>query len=325
VRVLLAGLGRWGEKHLRVLRELGAEVWVAEIAAERRTAALRMGLAPERVVDDVRTALGEVDAVDVVTSAEAHLAVAQAGLQSGRHCFVEKPLALTAAEGRRLVAIADEARRVLQVGHIFRFHPVTAVLRDVLAAGRIGAVRFASARFAGFKRPRTDVGVTQTDAIHYFDLFAYLLKQAPARVTAVQGDFLGRGLDDMSVTVVHYGDVPVQVQADYFTPGTWRECVVVGEQGSLVADYAASTVTLHQTSHRERRQGWEAVDAGKEPLPTADVEPLRAELAAFLDACAGRRPTPVSGAEGVSALEVVEAATLAARLGRTVTLDEVRA
>jgi predicted dehydrogenase len=284
-----------------------------------------MGLAPERVVDDLRTALGEVDAVDVVTSAEAHLAIGQAGLQSGRHCFVEKPLALTAAEGRRLVAIAEEAQRVLQVGHIFRFHPVTAVLRDALAAGRIGAVRFASARFSGFKRPRTDVGVTQTDAIHYFDLFAYLLKQVPGRVTAAQGDFLGRGRDDMSVTVVHYGDVPVLVQADYFTPGTWRECVVVGEQGSLVADYAASTVTLHQTSHRESRQGWEAVDAGKEPLPTADVEPLRVELAAFLDACAGRRPTPVSGAEGVSALEVVEAAALAARLGRTVTLAEVRA
>ncbi len=324
MRVLLAGFGRWGEKHLRVLRELGADVWVADIAAERRAAALRQGLAPTRVVDDVRAVLDEVDVVDIVTPADSHAAVAEASLQGGRHCFVEKPLALTAAEGRRLVAVAEQGGRLLQVGYIFRFHPVTAVLRDALAGERIGAVRFASARFAGFKRPRTDVGVTHTDAIHYFDLFAFLLRQPPTRVTAVQGEFLRRGFDDMSVTVVHYGDIPAVVQADYFTPGTCRECVVVGEQGSLVADYAASTVTLHLTSHRRREAGWEAIDAGKEHLPTADVEPLRLELAAFLEACAGRRPAAVPAAEGLSALEVVEAAALAARLGRTVRLEEVR-
>jgi UDP-2-acetamido-3-amino-2,3-dideoxy-glucuronate N-acetyltransferase len=324
VRVLLVGVGRWGEKHLRVLRALGAEVWVAERSAERRAWAERQGLPPTRIVSDVRAALDAVEAVDVVTPADSHAAVAGAALAAGRHCFVEKPLALTAAEGRRLAAWAREAGRVLQVGHIFRFHPATAVLRDALAAGRIGRVRFATARFAGFKRPRPDVGVTHTDAIHFFDLFAYLLGQAPTRVMAVQRAFLGRDLDDMSVTVIHYGGVPAVVQADYFTPGTWRECVIVGEEGSLVADYTASTVTLYQAVHRRRDGDWQAVDAGKEHLPTASGEPLRSELAAFLDACAGRPGLAVSAAEAVSALEVVEAASLAARLDRAVSLDEVR-
>jgi predicted dehydrogenase len=324
VRVLLVGVGRWGEKHLRVLRDLRAELWVADRSAERRAWAERHGLEPARIVSDVRAALDAVEAVDVVTPADTHAAVTGAALAAGRHCFVEKPLALTAAEGRRLAAWAREAGRVLQVGHIFRFHPATAVLREALAAGRIGRVRFATARFAGFKRPRPDVGVTHTDAIHIFDLFAHLLGLAPMRVTAVQHDFLGRDLDDLSVTVVHYGDVPAVVQADYFTPGVWRECVLVGEEGSLVADYAASTVTLHQTVHQRRDGGWEARDAGKELLPVADGEPLRIELEAFLQACRGQRANPVPGGDGVSALEVVEAAALAARLGRAVALDEIR-
>jgi len=324
VRVLLVGVGRWGEKHLRVWRELGAEVWVAELSAERRAWALRQGLDSARVVTDFRAVLDAVDAVDVVTPADSHAAVVEVCLEAGRHCFVEKPLALTAAEGRRLAAGAREAGRVLQVGHIFRFHPATAALREALEAGRIGPLRFATARFAGFKRPRPDVGVTHTDAIHYFDLLGYLLRLAPVQVTAVQRDFLGRGLDDMSVTIIQYGDVPAVVQADYFTPGAWRECVIVGEQGSLVADYAASTVTLHQAVHRRLGGGWEAVDTGKEDLPTAAGEPLRLELEAFLEACGGRRENAVPAADGVSALEVVEAAALAARLGRTVTLDEVR-
>ena len=135
-------------------------------------------------------------------------------------------------EARQLVAIVAETGRVLQVGHIFRFHPVTAVLRERLAAGALGRVRYCTGRFAGFKRPRTDVGVTQTDAIHYFDLFAYLLERAATAVTATLRDHLGRGLDDCSFTTVEYGDVPAFVEAGYFAPGTYRECVIVGEQAT---------------------------------------------------------------------------------------------
>src|SRR5881275_2906323 len=208
MNILLVGLGRWGEKHLRVLGDLGVGLWVADVSTARLAWAVRQGVEPGRAVADYRAAL-----------------------------------ARTAEEGRELEAAASAAGRVVQVGHIFRFHPVTATLREALAAGRIGRVRYATGRFSGFKRPRVDVGVTQTDAIHYFDLFAHLFGREATRVSALQRDFLGRGLDDLSVTVVHYGDVPAVVEASYFTPGTWRECAIVGERGTLVADYGASTVT----------------------------------------------------------------------------------
>ncbi|HEY7543020.1 MAG TPA: Gfo/Idh/MocA family oxidoreductase [Methylomirabilota bacterium] len=320
MNVLLVGLGRWGEKHLRVLSELGATVWVADVAAERLAWAIRHGVAPSRAVADYRSALGAVEAVDVVTSAESHWSIARSCLAAGRHCFVEKPLARTLAEARLLEAAAGAAGLVVQVGHIFRFHPVTVTLREALAAGRIGAIRYATGRFSGFKRPRVDVGVTQTDAIHYFDLFAHLFEREATRVNALQRDFLGRGLDDLSVTVVHYGAVPVVVEASYFVPGTWRECVIVGEHGTLVADYGASSVTLHLGEHRRHGAAWEAVETGKEELPTGRDEPLRLELEAFLHACAGHAPNPVPAAAGVRALEIVEAAERSARLGADVTL-----
>jgi UDP-N-acetylglucosamine 3-dehydrogenase len=324
VNVLLVGLGRWGERHLRVLRDLGAAVWVAEVSPARRGWAIDHGVDPRRVVQDHRSALEQVEAVDVVTPADSHLALAVDALDSGRHCFVEKPLTLRAAEGRLVAAAARRAGRVLQVGHVFRFHPVTAAVREVLASGRLGAIRFATARFDGFKRPRLDVGVTQTDAIHFFDLFADLLGRPASSVSAIQRDFLGRGLDDLSMSCVTYGEVPVLVEANYFVPGARRECVVVGECGSLAADFAAGTVTLHLGEHRRRDGAWEAVDAGKEELTPRGDEPLRLELASFLAACAGGPPPAVGGDEGVHALEVVEAAALSARLGRAVRLDEVR-
>lgn len=320
MNVLLVGLGRWGEKHLRVLRELGVTVWAADVTPARLEWAQRQGVEPARAVRDYREALARVDAVDIVTPADSHRTIAGACLAAGRHCFVEKPLAATVAEGWELEAAARAAGCVVQVGHIFRFHPVTATLHEALGAGRIGAVRYATGRFSGFKRPRTDVGVTQTDAIHYFDLFAYLFAHPATRVAALQRDYLGRGLDDLSVTIVHYGDIPTVIEANYFVPGTHRDCVIVGERGSLVADYASATVTLHLGEFRKTGGAWEAMDTGKEELPVRGEEPLRRELAAFLDACAGKAPCPVDASVGVHALAVVEAAARAAQLGRTVAL-----
>jgi UDP-N-acetylglucosamine 3-dehydrogenase len=323
VRVLLVGAGRWGAQHLRVLRGLGADVWVADASPERRAWAVVQGIPVDRIAADHRAALDTVAAVDVVTPAGSHGAIAETSLRAGRACFVEKPLATSVAEARRLCQVARETGRALQVGHVFRFHPVTAALREALAAGRIGRVRFASGRFAGFKRPRTDAGVTMTDAIHFFDLFALLLGRAATRVTAHQRDFLGRGLDDMSAAIVEYGEVPVVVEANYFVPGTARECVIAGERGTLVGNYAEGTATAYAGEHRRCGERWEAVDRGKEILPVAEGEPLRLELQAFLDACRGRRACPVPGEDGLAALAVVEAAARSAAEGRAVEVAEI--
>jgi predicted dehydrogenase len=323
MNVLLIGLGRWGEKHLRVLRELGLHVWVADLLPARRAWAEKQGIPPSQVVSRYQDALPSVEAVVVVTPADTHGALVETCLAAGKHCFVEKPLGLTAAEGRGLATAAVQAGRLLQVGHILRFHPVTRTLQEALADGRIGTIRYASGRFAGFKRPRTDVGVTHTDAIHYFDLFGHLLEREATSVLAFQRDFLGRGLDDLSVTCVNFGDVPAIVEANYFAPGTQRECVLVGERGSLVADYASGTVTLHAVEFARGEAAWEALDRGKENLPVGEGEPLQRELAAFLSACTGAGPNLVPAEAGIRAVAVVEAATRSAALGRLINLVEI--
>jgi UDP-2-acetamido-3-amino-2,3-dideoxy-glucuronate N-acetyltransferase len=320
MNVLLIGSGRWGEKHLRVLRELGATVWVAELSPARREVALRHGVPPDRVVGDYRDALGLVDAVDLVTPADSHREIAGVCLAAGRHCFVEKPLALTSIEGRELALAADQAGLVLQVGHILRFHPVTGAVSAALEAHSIGEVRYATGRISGFKRPRSDVGITHTDAIHYFDLFAYLFAHEPTNVLSYQRDYLRRGLDDMSVTIVNYGAVAAVVETNYFMPGKQRECVIIGESGSLVADFDLGSVVRYTAEHRRRGDTWEAIDVGRDRIPAIGAEPLRAELEAFLAACAGRAPVAVSALDGVRALEIVEAAAQSARLGRAIPL-----
>ena len=323
MRVLLIGLGRWGEKHLRVLGELGVELWVADVSAERRAFAVKAGVAAARAVDDFRHALPHVDAVDIVTPADTHLDLAGECLRAGRDCFIEKPLTLTVDQGRRLASVVAETGRVVQVGHIFRFHPVTTVLRERLAAGTLGRVRYCTGRFAGFKRPRTDVGVTQTDAIHYFDLFAHLLQREATAVTATLRDYLGRGLDDCSFTTVEYGDVPAFVEAGYFAPGTYRDCVIVGEHATLDADFGTSEVRVLANRHVAIATGWQAPEGAVESFKASGPEPLRHELELFLDVAArGGRPA-VDVQAGLAAMRTVEAAQRSSALGRRVTLAEL--
>ncbi len=321
--ILLIGYGRWGEKHLRVLRELGEEVWVADVASARRARAAQHGVPPERVLSDYREGLPAVDAVDVVTPADSHRDIVAASLAASRHCHVEKPLCSTVAEGRELVEAARASGCVVQVGHILRFHPVTAALRAALRDGPIRGVRYVTGRFAGFKRPRTDAGITHSDAIHFFDLFAHLLGREATSVMAVQRDYLGRGLDDVSLAVVNYGDVPALVEASYFAPGTHRECAVLGETGTLVADFSAGSVVFHAQEFRRVGGAWEAIDHGKENLAVGEGEPLKLELAAFLAACAGRSANLAPIEVGLQAVAVAAAAGRSSAQGRVVGLDEV--
>src|SRR5215475_3686067 len=82
--VLLVGLGRWGEQHLRVLRQLGEEVWVADVSPARRAWAEQQGIRHGRVVADYREVLPGLAAVDVVTPADSHPEIALASLAAGR-------------------------------------------------------------------------------------------------------------------------------------------------------------------------------------------------------------------------------------------------
>jgi predicted dehydrogenase len=246
------------------------------------------------------------------------LALARAALQAGRDCFVEKPMTRTVAEAVALRDLVQETGRVLQVGHVFRFHPVTDEVRRHLTTP--GRIRYCAGRFAGFKRPRADGGVTQNDAIHFFDLFAHLLGRRPTAVTATLRDVLCRGFDDLCFTTLEYGDVPAFVEAGCFAPTTERQVTVVGDRATLAADFTTATLRIHPNRHDAGASGWRAVEGEAETVKASGPEPLRRQLELFLEAVRERRPPAVDVEAGLLALRVVEAAQASSSEGRRIPL-----
>ncbi len=304
-----------------MLRALGAEVFAADLRPEHLHAAAA-AVPADHLALDFRQFVDRVDAVDVVTPAPDHFAICRQALEAGKDVFVEKPLALTLKEGRELVERIRVSGDRLQVGHVFRFHPVYARLKAALTTGRIGEVRYVAGRFAGLKRPRLDGGVTHSDAIHFFDLADDLLG-VPRAVTAVLRDFLGRGLDDFSVATIEYDRALAVVESGYFTPDPRRQLEVVGERGACVADFAGWTLAVHASHHRRTDGRWQVETRPSELEQVPREEPLRRELQDFLQGIGTRLPPAVGVEAGYTALALAWAVHASSASGRRVTLTEV--
>ncbi len=319
-KILLIGAGRWGVNHLRTWKTLGVELYVVDASDKILAKCQEMGVPRERLGKNHRDFLSRVDAVDVVTPADMHHSICCEAIEQGKDLFVEKPLTLTTSQSMDLVRRAAEKKRILQVGHIFRYEPPTQHVKKMIESREIGDVRWLRGNFSGFKRPRNDSGVTFADAIHFADLFNYLLGRLPVAVNARLLDALGRGMDDNSWLWLDYGNVFASIEVGYFTPLKTREVVVIGSQKSLIVDYTLQQdkVKVYSSHHRKEKDDWIAVEGDVHTVEFDPEEPLLIELRAFLSSIRTRTPPLADGQCGADAVKVIEAALESSRKGASV-------
>ena len=322
--VLLLGLGRWGVNHLRNLNSLPVELYVAEVGQKQLEPARKLGLPAERLTTDYKTVAARVDSVVIVTPAQTHFSLCTEFLEAGKDVFVEKPLTLANEESKALVELAARKGRILQVGHILRFDPATLWLRDAVRTGQFGRVNMLRGHFGGFKRPRSDSGVMFADGIHFVDLFNFILGALPKSVLAIHHDFMGRGLDDVSLVSMEYetphGKTWATVENEYFTPGKFREVIVCGDKLSAVCDYnvAQYKIKTYENKHVRDGNAIKAVEGVVTQIETPPEEPLLAELRAFLDSVQTRKAPRADGRAGYEAVRVMNAALESVKTGKAI-------
>ncbi|HVY60283.1 MAG TPA: Gfo/Idh/MocA family oxidoreductase [Planctomycetota bacterium] len=321
LKVLLIGLGRWGQVHLKTWKQLGADLLLCD-ASDALLEQARPSA--KRVAKDYLELLDEADVVDVVTPAPSHKAIVERCLEAGKDVHCEKPLTLASDESYALAELAETRGRLLQVGHVFRFEPSVDAVRELIRSGKIGRPRSLAARFMGFKRPRNDGGVAVSDGIHFIDLCSYLLEKQPHKVNATLRDFLGRGMDDAAMISLDYGREWATIEANYFTPEKKRDLVVMGESGAIVCDMlakAAERVKVYAHAHAKKGAEWTAVEGPVTTIGVADEEPLRRELADFVRCHETRSRPSADGYAGAHAVAAIEAAERSAREGRAVAVE----
>jgi UDP-2-acetamido-3-amino-2,3-dideoxy-glucuronate N-acetyltransferase len=326
-KILLLGLGRWGMNHLRNLNNLPVELFVAEVGDKQLEPARKLGLPAERLTTNYKDFINKIDGVVIVTPAQTHFPLCKEFLEAGKDVFVEKPLTLANEESKQLAELAEKHKRILQVGHILRFDPATLWLRDAVQAGDFGKVNMIRGHFGGFKRPRNDGGVMFADGIHFVDLFNFILDALPKRVTAIHQDFMGRGMDDVSLLSLEYetkrGKTWATVENDYFIPGKFREVIVCGDKLSAVCDYNVAQYKIKTYANTHTPAGgndFKANEGVVTQIETPPEEPLLAELRAFIESIKTRVAPRADAWSGYDSVRVMNAALESVKAGKAISI-----
>lgn len=321
MKMLLIGIGRWGRNHLKTLSKMVDDLYVVDADANQLKIGKEFSIPPDHLSTDYRDFLDRVDGVDIVTPADNHLAISSLCFEKKKDVFVEKPIAFTTAEAGEMIRQARDKGVVLQVGHIYRYHPASRTIMRLIKEGCLGSIQYGYGHFMGFKRPRTDVGVTQTDAIHFFDLFNFLLGEPPRAVTAVVKNYLHLPLDDTSVSALDYRGKTVFIEAGYLPPENRRDIAIVGDKASLYCNFQKNSILLCDNRHETQGGKCVAVEGESRDVSVESGEPLALELKAFLGSMEDRSRPVADGEAGYEALKVVEACYESSQKGKRIEIN----
>ena len=295
VRVAVAGCGEFGRNHARVYREIES----AELVGVFDTDATRVAAFAQefntRAFSSLAEMQGQVDAATVAVPTVAHAEVGCALMQLGIDVLVEKPMAKDLADADGLLAAAKKHARILQVGHVERFNPAVLAVEPI-----INRPLFFEVHRLGVFTPRSlDVDVIYDLMIHDLDILLALVGEEVIEVKAVGIPVLSDKVDIAHARLEFAGGAVANVTASRVSTERVRKVRFFQQHEYISLDYARRDALRVAV----KRPGPEP-EFAFEKLPSAGVEPLRAELEAFLHAVRTRKQPKTSGPAGRAALEL---------------------
>jgi predicted dehydrogenase len=302
LKVGVIGVGSMGAHHARVYAGLPDVelVGVADANWERaQEIASKHGTRPLNRA----TLLRAVDAVSVAVPTQYHASVVREAFDTDTHVLVEKPFVDDPAEGRELLALAEDRDLRLQVGHIERFNPAVRALMDVLPEMDVIAV---DARRLGppVDRENSD-SVVKDLMIHDLDILLSLFDSDVDEVFAAGI----RGEPHATATLELDNGVLGTLTASRITHQKIRKLSVTGRECRVNVDYLTQSVRIHRhslpgyvESDGDVRYRSESV---VERPQVKNGEPLQAELASFVSAVNAGTTPEVTGYDGLRVLELI--------------------
>jgi UDP-2-acetamido-3-amino-2,3-dideoxy-glucuronate N-acetyltransferase len=316
-KIAVLGCGYWGRNLVRNFKQLNALGMVCEPSLEGRKVAVE--IAPDvqvsaRLEDALRDE--SIQGVAIATPAETHHSIAVSALRAGKHVFVEKPLALTIAEGWEMREEAIKANKNLMVGHLLQYHPYICKMLEMIRSGSIGRLQYITSNRLNLGKIRREENALWSFAPH--DLSAILAiagDQLPEQVRCVGGAWLTSGIADTTLTSLRFsGGLRAHVYVSWLNPFKEQKLTVVGSDGMIVLDDTRPWVekmVLYRTPIQ-----WAH---GKVPTPTkpagesiviSETEPLREECLHFLNCISSGAQPRTDASEGLRVLAVLQAAQI---------------
>jgi predicted dehydrogenase len=318
----VVGCGYWGPNLVRNFKGLSnCNLKAMCDSSETRLAHLRSLYADVEGVTDYEHLLNGVglDAVAVATPVKHHYSLAKASLLAGKHTFIEKPMASSAAECEELIEIAENKGLVLMVGHTFLYSAPVRKIVEIVQAGDLGEIRYINSRRLNLGLFQKDINVAWDLAPHDISIILHILEEPPLVVNCQGNAHVTPGIEDVTnISLTFRHKRFATIQSSWLEPRKVREMTIVGTRRMVVYDDLQThekikiyDVRVERPPHYDTFADFHySYHYGDSYIPhLKQEEPLKVECQHFLD-CIEKGTQPLTGGnEGLELVRILEAAS----------------
>lgn len=325
IRFAILGAGRIGQVHAHaVTATRGADlIAIAEPNAEAADAVKTEFGCDIRSIDEIAAA-PDIDAVAICTPTDTHADLIERFTQAGKAVFCEKPIDLDVARVRQCLSAVEQAQGKLMLGFQRRFDPDFMALKAAIDAGRIGQVEMIAITSRDPAPPpygyiERSGGIFRDMTIHDFDVARWLLGEEVTRVQASASVLTDPKIEELG----DFDSANVMM-----TTASGRHCTISNSRRARYGydqriEVHGSEGAISAKNHHVANIEIAGADGYTEP-PLMDFFMTRYkaayanEIAAFAHALEKGAPMPVTGTDGLRALELAEAALASVYSGKAV-------
>lgn len=296
IKVGVIGVGTMGKHHARVYAGL-PDVELVGIADVNNDVACAIAerYNTEAFIDYKELLKRDLDAVSIVVPTYLHEKVALDIAEAGVNMIIEKPIADTVENARKIIKSADEDDVKLMVGHIERFNPIIPVIQESI--GNSDIISIDVTRVGPFPPRIRDVGVVIDLATHDIDIIRYLTNSEFKKIYSLTSKNIFKNEDIAILSFEMENGVLAHITTNWLTPFKIREINIATKEKFIKGLFIEQKVSEHS---KYEEDGSYIVKELSVPFG----EPLQLELEAFLKAVRDDKEPPITGEDGLKALEV---------------------
>ncbi|MEK6756999.1 MAG: Gfo/Idh/MocA family oxidoreductase [Bacteroidota bacterium] len=314
LKVGVIGTGHLGTLHAKMLAEIAVADLIGVYDIDKSKAEKAASQTRCRAFPTLEDLLSSVEAVSIATTTKSHFDVAQLALKRGVHAFIEKPITETIDQARTLVKVAEAKGLKLQVGHIERFNPAILALEHL----KLRPMFIESHRLAQFNPRGSDVAVVLDLMIHDIDLILSLVKSPVVRIDANGVAVVSDSEDIANARLQFENGCVANVTASRISQNKMRKMRLFQHDAYISIDFSQGLAEVFRLVDEgdpsvKPTMLLGRIDQGQrkrlivyEQPEVKEVNALKYELELFVRAIQGNTEPPVTGEDGLQALEVAE-------------------